>query len=471
MIGWGRSTSHSSSANGGYQSRYGGGGEKLQSAAGGLGARLGAITWDIASLSVFEKNFYDEDPKVKARSNGEVDKYRKERGIQVIGHNCPKPVTSFEEAGFPNYLAAEIKNARFDNPTPIQSQAWPCALRGRDLVGISATGSGKTIAFAIPAMIHINAQAALKPYDGPICLVIAPTRELAVQIQQECTKFGSSSQIKNTCLYGGVSKIQQLRDLERGSEIVVATPGRLIDMLEQGKTNLRRVTYLVLDEADRMLDLGFQPQIEKIMEQIRPDRQVLMFSATWPREVQQLASRFLKDPIRVTIGDHDLTANTDITQIIEVCTRMGDKKNRLIKHIERISEEAGKALVFVATKKTANDLTEFLRHDGWPALSIHGDKEQPERDWVLGEFKSGASPIMVATDVASRGLDVKNIVRFYRPLIVEPSHERNRRLHSPHWPNRTRREKRNQYCVYHSRSGTTCRGVDHSSQRRWSTNS
>jgi ATP-dependent RNA helicase DDX5/DBP2 len=180
------------------------------------------------------------------------------------------------------------------------------ALSGRDVVAIAQTGSGKTIAFALPAMLHINAYASplsrlcvtdeshrqplLSPGDGPIALILAPTRELAVQIQQECTKFGSNSRIRNTAIYGGAPKGPQIRDLTRGVEVVIATPGRLIDMLETGKTNLRRVTYLVMDEADRMLDMGFEPQIRKIVSQIRPDRQTLMFSATWPKDVQKLAS-------------------------------------------------------------------------------------------------------------------------------------------------------------------------------------
>jgi len=277
------------------------------------------------------------------------------------------------------------------------------ALSGRDLVAISATGSGKTIAFALPAMIHINAQPLLAPGDGPIVLVLAPTRELAVQIQEECTKFGSSSRIRNTCVYGGVPKGGQVRDLRRGAEIVIATPGRLIDMLESGVTNLRRVTYLVMDEADRMLDMGFEPQIKKIVEQIRPDRQTLMFSATWPKEVQRLAAEYQHDLIQVTIGSLELTANTSITQIVEVCSEF-EKRGKLVKHLEMISQASGKVLIFVGTKRVADELTRYLRQDGWPALAIHGDKQQQERDWVLNEFKSGNSPIMIATDVASRGL-------------------------------------------------------------------
>ena len=158
------------------------------------------------------------------------------------------------------------------------------ALSGRDMIGIAATGSGKTLSYCLPSIVHINAQPQLQYGDGPIVLVLAPTRELAVQIQTECSKFGKSSRIRNTCVYGGAPKGPQIRDLARGVEICIATPGRLIDMLEAGKTNLKRVTYLVLDEADRMLDMGFEPQIRKIVDQIRPDRQTLMWSATWPKK-------------------------------------------------------------------------------------------------------------------------------------------------------------------------------------------
>jgi ATP-dependent RNA helicase DDX5/DBP2 len=199
--------------------------------------------------------------------------------------------------------------------------------------------------------VHINAQPLLKPGDGPIVLILAPTRELALQIQQECSKFGSTSRIKNTCLYGGVSRGPQIRELERGVEICIATPGRLIDMIESGKTNLRRVTYLVMDEADRMLDMGFEPQIRKIVNQvifyqlflfvimhvytyrfhflfqIRPDRQTLMWSATWPKEVQTLARDFLKDFIQVNIGSLELSANHSVTQIIEIMSSF-DKRDR-----------------------------------------------------------------------------------------------------------------------------------------------
>ncbi|KXN84559.1 ATP-dependent RNA helicase DBP2-A, partial [Leucoagaricus sp. SymC.cos] len=359
-------------------------------------------------LEKFEKNFYVEDKRVTSRSDREIEEFRRSKEIKVQGRNVPRPITTFEEAGFPQYLMTSIRAQGFANPTPIQCQAWPMALSGRDVVAIAQTGSGKTISFALPAMLHINAQPLLAPGDGPIALILAPTRELAVQIQQECTKFGSNSRIRNTAIYGGAPKGPQIRDLQRGVEIVIATPGRLIDMLETGKTNLRRITYLVLDEADRMLDMGFEPQIRKIVGQIRPDRQTLMFSATWPKDVQKLANDFLKDTIQVNIGSMDLTANHNIQQIVEVCSDF-EKRTKLIKHLDQISSENAKVLIFVGTKRVADDLTKYLRTDGWPALAIHGDKEQRERDWVLGEFKAGRSPILIATDVASRGLDVKDV--------------------------------------------------------------
>lgn len=360
--------------------------------------------WDLESLPKFEKNFYQEHPDVSSRSESDVISFRREHDMKVVGSDIPKPVTTFDESGFPSYVLKEIKNQGFPNPTAIQCQGWPMALSGRDMIGIAATGSGKTLSYCLPGIVHINAQPLLKPGDGPIVLVLAPTRELAVQIQTECSKFGASSKIRNTCIYGGAPKGQQIRDLARGVEICIATPGRLIDMLETNKTNLKRVTYLVLDEADRMLDMGFEPQIRKIVDQIRPDRQTLMWSATWPKEVQNLTRDYLNEPIQVTIGSLELAASHTITQVIEVVSEY-EKRDRLIKHLETATQDqTAKILIFASTKRTCDDITSYLRSDGWPALAIHGDKQQSERDWVLNEFRTGKSPIMVATDVAARGI-------------------------------------------------------------------
>jgi len=277
------------------------------------------------------------------------------------------------------------------------------------MVGIAQTGSGKTLSFLVPAVVHIVAQPELKHGDGPIALILAPTRELAVQIQEECLKFGSSTGVKSTCIYGGVPKHGQVRELRKGVEVVVATPGRMIDMLESGVTNCQRVTYLVLDEADRMLDMGFEPQIRSIVSQVRPDRQTLLWSATWPKEVQTLARDFLNpDFIQVYIGSLDLQANKHITQIAEVVQDERDKNDRLFKYLRETVRNA-RTLIFVDTKKMADSLCRQLRQSGINALAVHGDKSQQERDWVVNEFKMGKAPIMIATDVASRGLDVKEI--------------------------------------------------------------
>jgi ATP-dependent RNA helicase DDX5/DBP2 len=277
-----------------------------------LGQNLRSVDWSRYELIEFKKNFYVEHANVARMTEPEVTGYRVEHSMNVIGRDVPRPVKSFDEAGFPDYILDEVKKAQFEHPTPIQGQGWPMALSGRDVVGIAKTGSGKTLAFILPAIVHINAQPLLNRGDGPIVLVLCPTRELAMQTQQECNKFGHSSRIKNTCVYGGAPKGGQARDLENGVEIVIATPGRLIDFLESGKTNLRRVTYLVLDEADRMLDMGFEKQMKQIISQIRPDRQTLLWSATWPKDVQSIASAFTKDPIQVTIGSEDLAVNDKV---------------------------------------------------------------------------------------------------------------------------------------------------------------
>ncbi|KDR79061.1 hypothetical protein GALMADRAFT_224313 [Galerina marginata CBS 339.88] len=410
---------HGHSGGGGYGGWGGGHEDKMSN----LGGGLRSVDWSSTKLERFEKNFYIEDKRVSARSDRETEEFKRSKEIKTQGRDVPRPVTSFDEVGFPEYLMTSIRAQGFDAPTPIQCQAWPMALSGRDVVAIAQTGSGKTIAFALPAMLHINAQPLLAPGDGPIALVLAPTRELAVQIQQECTKFGSNSRIRNTAIYGGAPKGPQIRDLQRGVEIVIATPGRLIDMLETQKTNLRRITYLVMDEADRMLDMGFEPQIRKIVSQIRPDRQTLMFSATWPKDVQKLANDFLKDMIQVNIGSMELTANHNIQQIVDVCSDF-EKRNKLIKHLDQISAENAKVLIFVATKRVADDITKYLRQDGWPALAIHGDKEQRERDWVLSEFKAGRSPILIATDVASRGLGTSYSDKCSPALVLShPCHQ------------------------------------------------
>uniref|UniRef100_A0A671KZD7 RNA helicase n=1 Tax=Sinocyclocheilus anshuiensis TaxID=1608454 RepID=A0A671KZD7_9TELE len=365
---------------------------------GNPGDRLRKKKWDMDQLPKFEKNFYSEHPEVHHMSQYDVEEYCRKKEITVRGSGCPKPVTNFHQAQFPQYVMDVLLQQNFKEPTAIQAQGFPLALSGRDMVGIAQTGSGKTLAYLLPAIVHINHQPYLERGDGPICLVLAPTRELAQQVQQVAYDYGKSSRIKSTCVYGGAPKGPQIRDLERGVEICIATPGRLIDFLEAGKTNLRRCTYLVLDEADRMLDMGFEPQIRKIVDQIRVSTSGTVGGCT-----------HLRDYVQINIGALELSANHNILQIVDVCME-NEKDTKLIQLMEEImAEKENKTIIFVETKKRCDELTQRMRRDGWPAMCIHGDKSQPERDWVLSEFRSGKAPILIATDVASRGLDVEDV--------------------------------------------------------------
>lgn len=386
-------------------------------------AGLRTINWSDVRLPPFQKNFYQEHPKTRNRLPQDVERYRSAHQITVRGP-APNPIQYFDEACFPDYCLNEIRRQRYTEPTPIQAQAWPIAMSGCNLVGIAKTGSGKTLAFILPAIVHINNQPPLQRGDGPIALVLAPTRELAQQIQTVANDFGSSVYVRNTCIFGGAPKGKQANDLERGVEIVIATPGRLLDFLATGVTNLRRCTYLVLDEADRMLDMGFEPQIRKILGQIRPDRQILMWSATWPKEVRQLAEDFLGSYIQINIGSLELSANHNIRQYVDVCNEhdKGTKLKDLLSHIYDQSHTPGKIIIFVATKKKVDELSRFINGFGVRVGSIHGDKSQVDRDNVLAEFRSGRSNILVATDVAARGLDVdgiKYVINFDFPQSSE----------------------------------------------------
>ncbi|XP_044736386.1 ATP-dependent RNA helicase p62-like isoform X2 [Chrysoperla carnea] len=388
----------------------GGGFRNSNNASGGApGRALRKPDWESHKLRPFKKDFYVPHPSVLSRTKNEVEKYRDTAQITING-DAPPPITHFEEGNFPEYVMEGIRKQGYDVPTAIQAQGWPIAMSGKNMVGIAQTGSGKTLAYILPAIVHINNQQPISRGEGPIALVLAPTRELAQQIQSVATEFGSTTYVRNTCIFGGAPKGPQARDLERGVEIVIATPGRLIDFLEKGTTNLARCTYLVLDEADRMLDMGFEPQIRKIIEQIRPDRQTCMWSATWPKEVRKLAADFLNDYVQINIGSLQLAANHNILQIVDVCQE-AEKEAKLANLLQEIgnSDEEAKIIIFVETKKKVENITRTIRKFGWPAVCMHGDKSQQERDYVLREFRNGNASILIATDVAARGLDVEGI--------------------------------------------------------------
>lgn len=391
----------------------------------------GQIGLDPTEMAPIKKEFYTEHPEVASMTVADVEAFRRTAQMSIVGKNVPKPVTSFKQAGFPEPIVKKLSTTGYSSPTPIQAQGWTMALSGQNMVGIAQTGSGKTLSFILPALVHIKGQAPLARGDGPIALVLAPTRELAVQIQEVARVYGNTIRINSTCLYGGAPKSGQIRNVRSGCEIIVATPGRLLDLVNENIFDLRRCSFLVLDEADRMLDMGFEPQIRQILTQIRIDRQVLMWSATWPKNVMRLAHDMLgRDFIQVTIGAAELNANKKIKQMITVCDPM-EKKERLSEIMQKIwdsipGEESQKQMVrtiiFCNKKSTVDYITNGLLRDNWPAVAIHGDKLQHERDRAIRQLKSGEYSILVATDVAARGLDVKDVkavINFDLPQDIE----------------------------------------------------
>ncbi|CRK90017.1 CLUMA_CG003742, isoform A [Clunio marinus] len=361
----------------------------------------------------FEKNFYVIHEEIAKLTKNQKDELRHKLGIKVTGAAAPAPVCSFAHFGFDDQLMKAIRKSEYVSPTPIQAQAIPTALSGRDLIGIAKTGSGKTAAFLWPLIVHILDQPQLKPGDGIIGLILAPTRELSIQIYNEAKKFGKVYNIHVVCCYGGGNKYEQCKALEQGAEICVATPGRMIDMIKMKATNLLRCSYLVLDEADKMFNMGFEPQVRSICNHVNPLRQTLLFSATFKKRIEKLARDVLTDPVRIVQGDIG-EANQDITQHAIVFLKPEHKWNWLMtKLVELLSE--GSVLIFATKKLEAEKLAADIKLKEYPCLLLHGDIEQAERNKVITAFKKKECDILVATDVASRGLDIphiKNVINY-----------------------------------------------------------
>ncbi|KAM0677174.1 ATP-dependent RNA helicase dbp2 [Binucleata daphniae] len=352
----------------------------------------------------FKKCFYD--PKINATTE-EVEEFRKNSKMIVKGKDVPAPVKDFNDIEiFSKDLLVALQKQGYTHPTPIQAQGWPMALSGRDMVGIAQTGSGKTLSFVIPALIHANDQRPLRRNDGPIVLILAPTRELVLQINEVVDVYRKLFGMRSCTIYGGVSAHGQRQALRDGCEIVVATPGRLIDLYDQGVISLSRVSFLVLDEADRMLDMGFEPQLQKIIPKTNQGRQTLMWSATWPKEVRTLAMDFTKDAIQVNIGEDELTINNKIVQTVHVVEQR-DKRKELLDVLKDAKKK--KIIIFCNTKRMCDDLEYYLHDKYFSCVAIHGDKSQAVRDRVINDFKDGKKDILIATDVAARGLDVKEV--------------------------------------------------------------
>ncbi|KAF9461479.1 P-loop containing nucleoside triphosphate hydrolase protein [Collybia nuda] len=346
--------------------------------------------------------------------------------VEATGAGVPEPVLSFTSPPLDPVLLENIGYAMYTSPTPVQKYSIPIVANGRDLMACAQTGSGKTGGFLFPILSASFAQGPRAPPDTshlsngysrsrkayPTALILAPTRELVSQIHEEARKFSYRSWVRPAVVYGGADINQQLRQIERGCDLLTATPGRLVDLIERGRISLANIQYLVLDEADRMLDMGFEPQIRRIVQgEDMPgtvDRQTLMFSATFPRDIQMLAKDFLKDYVFLSVGRVGSTSE-NITQKIEY-VEDGDKRSVLLDILaSQGKEDLGLTLVFVETKRMADMLSDFLMGHNLPATSIHGDRTQREREMALQTFRTGRTPIMVATAVAARGLDIPNV--------------------------------------------------------------
>jgi ATP-dependent RNA helicase DBP3 len=392
-----------------------------------------------------------ESASMRALSQADVEAHRAKHEILVLPPNGEwfkfKPMGTFEDlrpsmgvhAGpFFKYFASK----KFVTPSPIQSQCWAPLLQKRDVIGIAATGSGKTLSFLVPTCLEIlrlkAAEPAMKaPKAGPFCLVVAPTRELAMQSDVVASEIAQFADIQSMCIYGGVPMGQTIKRIKTEHiDVVVATCGRLVHMARDGLLSLAQIRFLVLDEADRMLDDGFAPDIKEIVGQCAPGRQTIMFSATWPDEVKKLASQLMReDVVHINVGSMDLSANARVTQTVEVFAGPagGAKRTaRLYQVLEKYHLASGcknRVLIFVLYKKEAAWLNELLKKPGkgpnqpkYNVEAIYGDVAQEKRTQALENFRNGTVPLLIATDVAARGLDIPNVevvINYSFPLTVE----------------------------------------------------
>jgi ATP-dependent RNA helicase DBP3 len=373
-----------------------------------------------------------------AASNVDWLAWRKENGVRLLDDNEEShdakfaPWTTFDD--FPaSAIPPKLLNVAcgtFAKPTPIQAQALPLLAAGRDVVGCAETGSGKTLAFGLPGLARSATQRDAATGDGrrfPCMLVLAPTRELARQSDAVLKPVAESQGYRSICVYGGVPKVDQLRALRKGVLFIIATPGRLLDLMSEGNCDLSYVSFFVLDEADRMLDMGFEREVRQIAEACgtalpaSARRQTAMFSATWPMEIRKLASEFMVDPLRIIIGTDELQANGRVTQQVELFDDDRRRQGRLLRVLQSESKEQ-LIIVFALYKKEASRLHRLLEQNGYKVALLSGDCSQQAREHALASFRKGSLKVLVATDVAARGLDIPNVelvINYSFPLTIE----------------------------------------------------
>ena len=329
----------------------------------------------------------------------------------------------FEDLGLSQPVLQALDLKGYNNPTPIQAQAIPPVLEGRDLMGIAQTGTGKTAAFMLPSIDRLREADKQTPFKSCRMLVLAPTRELAGQIAQNAKDYGALAGLKVHSIVGGTSVNKDRNKLHRGTDILVATPGRLLDLIDQKAFTLDKVEVLVLDEADQMLDLGFIHALRRISQLVPEDRQTLFFSATMPKQIQELVGKYCRNPVKVSVTPESTTAER-IDQFLFMVQQ--DEKQTLLEMIlsERhpVPGKFERVLIFARTKHGCDRIVKKLSQSGIPANAIHGNKSQPQRERALGEFRSAKTPILVATDVAARGIDipgVSHVLNYELPNVPE----------------------------------------------------
>lgn len=354
------------------------------------------------------------------------EKIRQKLGIQIEGDDIPSPILTFKDMKLPDFIIKALKDKKIDKPLPIQVQSIPCILSGRDLIGIAYTGSGKTLVFTLPLIMFCLEQELKLPFirnEGPYGLIICPSRELAKQhtsYLEYFSLYAYNAKLPRlricTCI-GGSSIKEQLEIIKQGVHIIVATPGRLIDMLDKKLVNLDICRYLCFDEADRMIDMGFEEDVRNILSFFKAQRQTLLFSATMPKKIQNFAKSALVRPCIINVGRAG-AANMDVEQQVEFI-----KPELRIPHLlEVLQKTPPPVLIFAEKKQDVDSIHEFLLLKGIEAVSIHGGKEQEEREWAINKFKLGLKDVLVATDIASKGLDfpsIQHVINYDMPLDIE----------------------------------------------------
>ncbi|KIL00639.1 hypothetical protein PAXRUDRAFT_821429 [Paxillus rubicundulus Ve08.2h10] len=364
---------------------------------------------------------------IRERTEEQHGRLREKYHIIVDGENIPPPIEHFEDMKIPVAMLQFLKSKKITSPTPIQLQGIPTAFSGRDMIGIAFTGSGKTLAFCLPLIMLALEEEARLPFirgEGPVGVVLCPSRELATQTYENVlswtaaiSKDGKYPSLNTLLCIGGISMGDQSHVLNKGLHIVVATPGRLIDMLEKKKFGFGNCKYLCMDEADRMIDLGFEDDVRNIMSFFKRQRQTLLFSATMPRKIQDFAQQSLVKPVLVNVGRAG-AANLDVLQVVEYVKQ----EAKMVYLLECLQKTAPPVIVFSENKNEVDDIQEYLLLKGVQAVAIHGSKSQEERQYAIKSFKSGAKDVMVASGVASKGLDfndIQHVIIFSMPKEIE----------------------------------------------------